>query len=607
MAKKAYTWAALLVLLSLIIAGCGGDGSESDTPTSDSDQVVSTGDVLTPTATAPPDEGEPERGEANIQSVQIMLLESFPVQVHVLARGEHPDGCTHIDEVQSLFSDNNFDVTVSTIRPGGAACTEALVPFEENIALDVLGLEAGSYTVNVNGVTGSFTLDVDNRPQLEPTIPATPEPTATPAPDPDSGSISGTVWHDLCSVALGVGEEPAVPSEGCITAVDGVSFQANGLLESGEPGISGLLVSLTQGECPGDDLVTSLTGDDGFFSFTSLAAGSYCVSVDALSDYNSVVLVPGAWTYPDSNVDSVTIILSEGEAVTDVDFGWDYQFLPLPDVDPDTCLNSIEFVEDLTVPDDTAFAPGEEFVKSWRLRNIGTCPWTTDYSLTRVGGDGIGEIDSQPLPSAVAPGQTIDLSVQLTAPDVVGTYRDNWQLSNAAGTAFGVGGFADEAFWVQIVVTEPLATPVPGSASVGGVVWSDSCRLLQNGTPSAGCVETAEDSGIFVGDGTLNFGELGIPGLTVILSDQACPEEGAIAASDVVATATTGDDGVYNFPNLDGGTYCVAIEAFDEANVEILIPGDWTWPAPGVGRLTVFLDGGESLLEIDFGWDDRSD
>jgi inhibitor of cysteine peptidase len=42
-------------------------------------------------------------------------------------------------------------------------CTQIVVPFEESIPLDVVGLPAGTYTVDVNGVTGSFTLDVDNQ------------------------------------------------------------------------------------------------------------------------------------------------------------------------------------------------------------------------------------------------------------------------------------------------------------------------------------------------------------------------------------------------------------------------------------------------------------
>ncbi len=124
-----------------------------------------------PTATPVPTPAEPEpaggeviQGEAVVEEIDIQILESFPVQVHIVARGYLPDGCTEIDEIEQTRSGQTFQVTITTARPAGVACTEAIVPFEEVVALDVLGLEAGTYTVNVNGVTGSFKLDMDNEP-----------------------------------------------------------------------------------------------------------------------------------------------------------------------------------------------------------------------------------------------------------------------------------------------------------------------------------------------------------------------------------------------------------------------------------------------------------
>lgn len=101
-------------------------------------------------------------GEAAVGSIEILILESFPVQVHVVARGNLPDGCTQIDEVSTQQEGDAFYVTITTVRDADAMCTQATVPFEERIVLDVLGLKAGTYTVDVNGVTDTFTLDVDN-------------------------------------------------------------------------------------------------------------------------------------------------------------------------------------------------------------------------------------------------------------------------------------------------------------------------------------------------------------------------------------------------------------------------------------------------------------
>lgn len=607
MKRRIYPLIPLLLLATAIVSACGGDGSVADTPTLDPNQTVSSEDTPVPTPTEEPTSAETVFGEANIDSVQVLLLESFPVQVNVSARGELPNGCTTIDQISTEMEDTEFKVTITTARPGDAECTEALVPFQETIPLDVLGLDAGRYTVDVNGIRGSFTLDVDNRLPDEESVTPTPEPTATAEPiDTGSATISGMVWHDLCSVIPQTGDEEAVASDGCIVSAEDGGLQANGLLEDGEPGIAEITVSLGEGACPSTGLAVATTDVNGNYNFSGLTAGTYCVLVDALAEENSSVLLPGAWTFPDSAEDGATLTVDEGENVTRVNFGWDYQFLPVPEVDSDTCTNSIEFVEDLTIPDDTILQSGEEFVKSWRLRNNGTCPWTEGYSLTHVGGDGIIGPESLPLPGPVVPGQTIDISVSLTAPDALGTYRDNWQISNATGELFGVGGLVEEAFWVQIIVAEPLPTPVPNSATIGGVVWADSCFLRDDGTPSVGCIETAEGSGVFVADGSLNNNESRIPDVVVTLSADACPEEGVAPPDTVITTAVTDAAGLYRITGLDEGTYCVFIDAFSEDNVDILIPGDWTWPAPGVGRITVVLDAGEELLEIDFGWDDRS-
>ncbi len=107
-------------------------------------------------------------GEATVEAIDILILESFPVQINVVAQGYLLDGCTEIDEILRERTDQTFQVTITTTRPADAMCTEALVPFEETFSLDVYGLPAGTYTVDVNGITGTFELAVDNIPQIEP-------------------------------------------------------------------------------------------------------------------------------------------------------------------------------------------------------------------------------------------------------------------------------------------------------------------------------------------------------------------------------------------------------------------------------------------------------
>lgn len=582
----------LLILLLILLTGlaaCGGSEPEST-------ETAPTDVANTPTAVSDTTETTVQQ-EASVDSIEILILESFPVQVNVRARGDLPDGCTIIDTVDTARTGTTFNITITTLRQTGEICTEALVPFEETISLDVLGLSAGTYAVNVNGINGSFTLQVDNVAQAE-------EPTPTPEPaDSNMGIVNGRVWHDLCAVAGGDGSsETAVPSAGCIAAPSG-GFQANSLLDEGEPGIPSILVSLGEGTCPAtSSLATATTDSDGDFVFTDLSAGTYCVSVDALAVENELLL-PGAWTFPEADVSSTTITLEDGDLVTGINFGWDYQFLPVPEVDLATCTNSIAFVQDINVPDDTVFTPGTEFEKTWQLRNIGTCPWTTDYNLIFAGGDDLAGPLTVPLPSAVVPGQTIDLTVPLTAPETLGTYRSDWLMADAAGNQFGVDGFADQVIWVQIVVGELEATPEPNSAAIGGVVWEDVCFFTTSGSPSAGCTDISSDgSGFYRGDGEL-INEPRLEGITVKLAAGACPADAIVPDGTVLATAVTDSAGLYRFEGLDAGLYCVAVEPFSSENVDLLIPGDWTWPNYGVGLQGINLAAGEERLEVDFGWE----
>jgi hypothetical protein len=113
-------------------------------------------------------------------------------------------------------------------------------------------------------------------------------------------------------------------------------------------------------------------------------------------------------------------------------------------------------VSDVTIPDGAEIDPGDSFTKTWRLRNNGSCTWTSSYSLIFDHGDSMGGPASQQLTSGVVePGQSVDVSVDLTAPNTPGTYKGFWMLRNGSGVVFGIGAAANIAFWVQIVVPEP--------------------------------------------------------------------------------------------------------------------------------------------------------
>ncbi len=156
-----------------------------------------------------------------------------------------------------------------------------------------------------------------------------------------------------------------------------------------------------------------------------------------------------------------------------------------------------DFVSDVTVPDGEDHAPDSTFVKTWRLRNAGTCNWSTSYSVVFVSGNSMGGPASQNLTATIAPNTTLDLSVNLTAPHEPGSYTGYWILKNSSGQTFA------DSFYVQIDVT--------GSGSGSGHTFSATSvgRVNASGTVSNGAY-AGSDAGIGV-QGFVSFDISSIP------------------------------------------------------------------------------------------------
>ena len=121
---------------------------------------------------------------------------------------------------------------------------------------------------------------------------------------------------------------------------------------------------------------------------------------------------------------------------------------------------------DITIPDGSLIPPGQSFIKTWKLVNIGTCTWTTLYSASYFYGDRMGAPESVPLQANVLPSQSVEISVEMVAPQEPGTYQSNWKLSNPKEVLFGIGPNGDAPFWVRIIVAEHQA----GTATTTGEV-----------------------------------------------------------------------------------------------------------------------------------------
>ena len=105
---------------------------------------------------------------------------------------------------------------------------------------------------------------------------------------------------------------------------------------------------------------------------------------------------------------------------------------------------------DVNVPDNTTMTPGQDFVKTWKIKNIGSCTWDAAYKLVFSYGDTELKGQAQPLAAAIAPQQEAEVSVQFTAPTLPGTYTSYWTLQNGKSISFQ--GNDNKVLYVQIVV-----------------------------------------------------------------------------------------------------------------------------------------------------------
>lgn len=165
----------------------------------------------------------------------------------------------------------------------------------------------------------------------------------------------------------------------------------------------------------------------------------------------------------------------------------------------ETPCNLAGFVTE-TIPDGSQFTPGVSYTKTWTLRNDGNCTWTKDYSVVFVSGTSMSAPASMPLTDKnIAPGESVVISMPLTAPNTAGAYKAEFKLRSAEGVIFAFKN-VEHTFWVEIQVRGDVINladsycsaawsstvgtlPCPGKAGdAGGFVYSDPTPHLENGS-----------------------------------------------------------------------------------------------------------------------------
>jgi hypothetical protein len=132
---------------------------------------------------------------------------------------------------------------------------------------------------------------------------------------------------------------------------------------------------------------------------------------------------------------------------------------------------------DETIPDGAIFKPGETFWKTWRIQNNSSCTWDSTYKLVFWSGDLLGGAYVYNFPQPAIPGQTVEVTILLTAPSLPGSYKGEWKIQTPDKQAFGVGEY-DKPLWADIIVS----TDEKQEFGITSVSYGPVIR-----TPQAGC------------------------------------------------------------------------------------------------------------------------
>jgi hypothetical protein len=158
-----------------------------------------------------------------------------------------------------------------------------------------------------------------------------------------------------------------------------------------------------------------------------------------------------------------------------------------PTVDPSLLAsgcNNLAFVRDVTVPSGTVFKPNEDFVKTWKVANIGTCKWMYQYEILLLSGNGFNAKTTK-LNRMVDVGNWAELSIGMGAPKNPGDYTSYWRMADPNGKMFGATLVV--SFTVSSNPTDTpvpsTSTPIPPSATVPPSTLTSTSTPTDNPTP----------------------------------------------------------------------------------------------------------------------------
>lgn len=104
--------------------------------------------------------------ETQVQSVVIQFMQTDPVQVNAIVRGNLTESCAKFGDTQTSYASNTFHIKLLKVSPTDRGCAQVITPYEQTIPLNTTGLTPGTYTVVANGVSTTFNIPTETEQTL---------------------------------------------------------------------------------------------------------------------------------------------------------------------------------------------------------------------------------------------------------------------------------------------------------------------------------------------------------------------------------------------------------------------------------------------------------
>jgi len=151
------------------------------------------------------------------------------------------------------------------------------------------------------------------------------------------------------------------------------------------------------------------------------------------------------------------------------------------------CIKS--FIASTNISEGQEFQAGDVVEVLISLTNTGTCTWNPEYSLVMAGGD-LDPVNHEiPVAAQVAPGDSLILGVEFTAPAVDGSYLSAWKIKDGQGGTFGMEDPPDAPLRIKIRVIpsaspQPTTSPTPNPQAAGDefTMLEGQCFDFNSGT-----------------------------------------------------------------------------------------------------------------------------